>query len=96
MRKTVFPEAANLKFPLGTLAQVKETARQDRTTAAEYTRRAVRSELAGEPARDEGQIIEVCSLAGELSLVGTYEVARLTRDRFSIIKGAELSKQESL
>ena len=28
MRKTVFPEAANLKFPLGTLAQVKETGRQ--------------------------------------------------------------------
>ena len=32
MGKTVFPEAASLKFPPGTLARIKEAARQDGTS----------------------------------------------------------------
>ena len=47
--KTVFPEAASLKFPPGTLARIKEAARQDGTTMSEFMRRAVRSALANAP-----------------------------------------------
>lgn len=45
MSKTVFPEAASLKFPPGTLEKVREAARQDGTTMSEFMRRALRSAL---------------------------------------------------
>ena len=47
--KTVFPEAASLKFPPGTLEKVREAARQEGTTMSEFMRRAVRSALPSTP-----------------------------------------------
>jgi len=45
MRETVFPDATLLRLPPGYLAQVKETARRQGQTSAEFLRAAVRKAL---------------------------------------------------
>lgn len=45
MKETVFPDATLLRLPHGYLAQVKETARRQGQTSAEFLRAAVRKAL---------------------------------------------------
>ena len=57
MKETVFPDATLLRLPPGYLAQVKETARRQGQTSAEFLRAAVRKALRtaerAAPARQE-------------------------------------------
>ena len=45
MKETVFPDATLLRLPPGYLGQVKETARRQGQTSAEFLRAAVRKAL---------------------------------------------------
>ncbi len=45
MREVIFPEFIQLKAPQGTMAAVKEAAREEGQTASEFIRQAIRVQL---------------------------------------------------
>lgn len=56
MRDTAFPEPYHVLLPRGTKAKLRETALAEGTTAAEFTRRAIRAALADAAAEDRRRL----------------------------------------